>query len=54
MNVERMQNGLSPKARKLDRAGERTSFELHHVIHIANGGALYDVENLRVNTPKKS
>ena len=51
-NVERMQNGLSPKARKLDRAGERTSFELHHVVHIANGGALYDVDNLRVNTPK--
>jgi hypothetical protein len=51
-NIERMRNGLSPKARRLDRAGERTSFELHHVIHIANGGALYDVDNLRVNTPK--
>lgn len=51
-NVERMQNGLAPKARKIDRAGERTSFELHHVDHIANGGALYDVDNLRVNTPK--
>ncbi|SED12510.1 S-type Pyocin [Pseudomonas mohnii] len=51
-NVERMRNGLSPKVRKLDRAGERTSFELHHVIHVASGGALYDVDNLRVNTPK--
>ncbi|MCF4996983.1 S-type Pyocin [Pseudomonas syringae] len=51
-NIERMRDGLSPKVRKQDRAGDRTSFELHHVEPIANNGAVYDVDNLRVNTPK--
>jgi len=51
-NIERMRNGLSPKARRQDWAGDRTSYELHHVEHIANNGAVYDIDNLRVNTPK--
>lgn len=51
-NIERMRDGLSPKARRQDRAGDRTSYELHHVEHIANNGAVYDIDNLRVNTPK--
>ncbi|MDL5593519.1 S-type pyocin domain-containing protein [Bacillus subtilis] len=51
-NIERMRDGLSPKVRRQDRAGDRTSYELHHVEHIANDGAVYDIDNLRVNTPK--
>jgi hypothetical protein len=51
-NLKRMQNGLSPKVRKQDRVGERTSFELHHIQHVADNGAVYDLDNLRVNTPK--
>ena len=27
--------------------------EIHHMERIADGGATYDVDNLRVNTPKK-
>lgn len=27
--------------------------EVHHMERIADGGATYDVDNLRVNTPKK-
>jgi len=51
-NIERMRDGLSPKVRRQDRAGDRTSYELHHMEHIANDGAVYDIDNLRVNTPK--
>ncbi|ECF1703904.1 TPA: HNH endonuclease [Salmonella enterica subsp. enterica serovar Enteritidis] len=51
-NVTRMQSGKAPKVRKVDRAGKRGSFELHHTDEIAKGGDVYNVDNLRVNTPK--
>ncbi|WP_323561609.1 hypothetical protein [Pseudomonas sp. Dout3] len=35
-----------------DQIGKRISFELHHVERIADGGAVYHVDNLRANTPK--
>ncbi|MPQ83562.1 pyocin [Pseudomonas sp. MAFF 730085] len=51
-NITRMKNGLSATTRRQDIVGKRRVFELHHVEHIANRGAVYDVDNLRVNTPK--
>lgn len=51
-NITRMKDGLSPATRRQDIVGRRRVFELHHVEHIAEGGAVYDVDNLRVNTPK--
>ena len=51
-NIERMQNGNAPKARYRDRAGSKSSFELHHVERVSEGGQVYDIDNLRVNTPK--
>jgi hypothetical protein len=51
-NITRMKDGLSPATRRQDIIGRRRVFELHHVEHIADGGAVYDVDNLRVNTPK--
>ena len=51
-NVERTQSGNAPIVRNRDSAGKRSSFELHHVDRIADGGAVYDVDNLRVNTPR--
>ncbi|WP_405119919.1 S-type pyocin domain-containing protein [Pseudomonas leptonychotis] len=51
-NITRMNDGLSPATRRQDVVGKRRVFELHHVEHIADGGAVYDVDNLRVNTPK--
>ncbi|WP_367834585.1 hypothetical protein [Pseudomonas lundensis] len=32
--------------------GGRKVHELHHIDRIADGGAVYDVDNLRANTPK--
>jgi hypothetical protein len=43
-----MQNGNAPAARYRDRAGSKSSFELHHVELVSEGGQV----NLRVNTPK--
>ena len=51
-NLERVQSGNAPIVRDRDSAGKRSSFELHHVDRIADGGAVYDVDNLRVNTPR--
>ncbi len=35
------------------RFGKRCSFEIHHVEPIKNGGNIYDLDNLRVVTPKR-
>lgn len=51
-NLERAQSGNAPIVRDRDSVGKRSSFELHHVDRIADGGAVYDVDNLRVNTPR--
>jgi len=51
-NVDRMKTGRAPRVRKVDRAGGRMSYELHHLDKVSEGGGVYDVDNLRVNTPK--
>lgn len=35
-----------------DAVGRRATFELHHLQQIQHGGAVYDVDNIRVMTPK--
>ena len=52
-NIEEMKNGRAPFARKIDRIGGQVKFELHHINHISKGGAVYDVDNIRVVTPKQ-
>lgn len=51
-NIERMQNGNAPKARYKDANGSKGSFEIHHIDPISKGGEVYNVDNLRINTPK--
>ena len=51
-NKTRVKNGLSPATRRQDIVGRRRVFELHHVEYITDGGAVYDVDNLRVSSPK--
>ena len=52
-NRTRMRNGLSPRARYKDSVGGRRSFELHHDKQISQGGEVYDIDNIRVATPKR-
>ncbi|MGE9765230.1 S-type pyocin domain-containing protein [Pseudomonas sp. PDM20] len=51
-NLQRMQKGKAPRVREVDMVGGRQSFELHHVDRVTDGGEVYDVDNLRVNTPR--
>jgi hypothetical protein len=49
---DRLISGNAPAVREKEAVGNRGTFEIHHVERIADGGAVYDVDNLRVNTPK--
>lgn len=51
-NLSDMAKGFAPAAPKIEHAGKRISFELHHVELIKDGGAVYDVDNLRAVTSK--
>lgn len=52
-NLAGMAKGLAPAAPKIEHAGKRIAFELHHVELIKDGGAVYDSENLRAVTPRR-
>lgn len=45
--------GNSPYAPRTERNGENARYELHHIEHIQHGGAVYDIDNLVVMTPKR-
>lgn len=51
-DLVRMRGGGAPRAREIDMAGKRQSHDIHHVEQISEGGEVYNVDNLRVNTPK--
>ena len=50
--LDRMRAGRAPRSRRIDWAGSRISHDIHHVEPISEGGEVYNVDNLRVNTPK--
>lgn len=49
---DRLMSGNAPAVRDREAVGTLGVFEIHHVEQIADGGAVYDVDNLRGNTPK--
>ncbi len=54
LNQRRMrEKGYSPFTPSKEKVGGRDKFELHHVISIKDNGVIYDVDNLRVITPKR-
>ncbi len=48
----RMQQGRAPLAHPGQRVGLRGSYELHHLLPICQGGAVYDLANLAIVTPR--
>lgn len=50
-NITRMQQGLAPKAVKAQSYGKISSYVLHHMNPIYNGGGVYDLNNLVITTP---
>jgi hypothetical protein len=51
-NINEMKNGRAPFSRKSDRLGGQEKFQLHHVNQVSKDGAVYDIDNIRVVTPK--
>ncbi len=52
-NLELMTSGRAPQPKQADQVGRRKTFEIHHQHEIANGGSVYDIDNLRVLPPKQ-
>ena len=52
-NISEMKKGRSPFVRKGDRVGGKIKFELHHVTHVSKGGQVFDIDNVRIVTPKR-
>jgi len=48
----RFKKGGSKRVHEREAVGGRQSYELHHIVSISEGGGVYDIDNLRVNTPK--
>jgi len=53
IDLHLMKKGNAPYASANDRNGGRTKYEIHHLDEVAKGGAVYDVDNLVVMTPKR-
>jgi len=51
-NVARLKKGYSPRVRAEQSVGGRTVYELHHQVPLSKGGELYNLDNIRVTTPK--
>ncbi|QHG66819.2 S-type pyocin domain-containing protein [Pseudomonas putida] len=47
-----MRRGLALLADPDERVGGRIKYEIHHVKRIADGGGVYDVDNMRIMSPK--
>ncbi|WP_330911112.1 S-type pyocin domain-containing protein [Pseudomonas sp. GXZC] len=52
-SVAAMKKGYAPFVRKIERAGARKKYELHHKNYISTGGNVFDIENVNVITPKR-
>lgn len=48
-----IRKGISPIADKSERVGGRVKLEIHHVNPISEGGSVYDIDNLKILTPKQ-
>ncbi|CAI8804445.1 Pyocin [Pseudomonas chlororaphis] len=53
VNQKLLDKGFSPYTPESGRVGSREKYELHHHVGIAQGGAIYDVDNLSVATPRR-
>ncbi|OCH17618.1 S-type pyocin domain-containing protein [Aliivibrio logei] len=51
-NISTMMKGRAPFPRKRDRVGGRVKYEIHHVKEIQHDGSVFDVDNMKITTPK--
>ncbi|GLU37914.1 hypothetical protein Pssp01_20070 [Pseudomonas sp. NBRC 100443] len=48
-----LRKGNSPFVPRAERNGENARYEIHHIQQIQHGGAVYDIDNLSIITPKR-
>ncbi len=54
VNLARMKvKGYSPYTAPSEQVGGQMKFELHHVVFLKDDGEIYDIDNIRVVTPKE-
>lgn len=51
-SLNEMKKGKAPIVRMNDSAGARVKYELHHKVGLAEGGDLYNTDNINIVTPK--
>ncbi|CEL28428.1 S-type pyocin domain-containing protein [Pseudomonas sp. A1230] len=51
-SLSEMKKGKAPIVRDSDFAGARVKYELHHKLGLAEGGDLYNADNISIVTPK--
>ncbi|MFZ3281053.1 S-type pyocin domain-containing protein [Pseudomonas sp.] len=51
-SLNEMKKGKAPIVRFGDTAGARVKYELHHKVGLAEGGDLYNADNINIVTPK--
>lgn len=51
-SLNEMKKGKAPIVRFSDTAGARVKYELHHKVGLAEGGDLYNADNINIVTPK--
>lgn len=52
-NKKALNKGYSPFTPEAEQVGGRIRYELHHITPIKDGGAVYDIDNISVLTPKQ-
>ncbi|VVO38909.1 Pyocin-S1 [Pseudomonas fluorescens] len=53
LNKIDLRDGLAPSALPSEHVGKRKKFEIHHIKPVSEDGAVYDIDNLTVLTPKQ-
>jgi len=51
-SLSEMKKGKAPVVRESDSVGARVKYELHHKLGLAEGGDLYNADNISIVTPK--
>jgi hypothetical protein len=52
-NVQLMEEGFAPFSQGKEHVGKNGKYQIHHIDEVANGGAVYDIDNLRIVTPRE-
>ncbi|MFP1774412.1 HNH endonuclease signature motif containing protein, partial [Lonsdalea quercina] len=52
-NLGNIKSGKAPSPKEVEQVGGRIKYELHHVKLISEEGEVYNIDNIRVVTPKR-